>query len=1352
MRFTAMRSLFAAGTLLFACSIPSASAFQADAAADAKAIKVRLILQDFRYAEKSPALETIGGFLPGLLRASLFRYRWIELADGGPQADLVPRKETVASVSQTPAFLVEGSLVPIKDKVRLSLSAKDASNDALVFSNSAVFAGDTVVQEVDALAGLMAVALAAKVGAAGRNGSVIAVVSPFQAAGEPGKFQALATLVPDTLVTLLKRAQRETGNPPDTRFLEIFQTPARDAYDAVLTGAYSTDSGGLTVSAELREKRGPILRFSFRAAPDEALEIPDFLARRVSELLLGRITETGGWREEPLLAAAEADYAKLAAEADRRFNAKAYPPGIVLYRKAIELRPREQTPRFRLAEIYLTQKDYAAALSEYLAVLRVDPASARAVYGKGNVYLAQGRNLAAAAFQKALELAPGDRAIAIGSHKGLGDLELLQGRYEQAVLHYGAAQAIAEKAFNSRPGTPAAVADIDIYRSIGKTYLAAEQPQKAIAYLAGAIPRFPSSAELKNDLAGAYIQSGNDLVQAGKYLEAQKAFRAALAIPPENAGVQTSALVGLGDCLSRAGNNIEAIKYLQQAVSRDPKNEYPLRVLGAVYIDLKRYDEAIASFQNAIAIEPAVASYALLGESYRLKEKYDLAEESMRDALRLGPTNYHVYVMLARVYFDNQKYPPALENLQKAIALDPKQESAYMLIVATYAKLKDFPRAIENQSILVKISPSADTYYVLASMYWRNKDHAAALDALRKSIAIDPDYKDSYDLFRTVCKESAGLDPYIRLLDGAVRANPAADWLQMRLGEAYYDAGRYRDSIGPLSKAVSLASQKSDLELRLGMAYHKTGQLDLAISAIERSIRSNPEDTDAYSELAAIHDERGGRQKYVEFLVQLVAKEPGSLSARIKLGDEYRRQRKYDQAIDVLKQALSIDTENSEPYDGLDAIYYERGEQQKYLEFLAQLAADKPGSLYARVKLGDEYRRQHKYDQAINVLAQATSINPKSEWPWRALGIAYKARRDYEKALGALGKANDLGKTQWSFYHIADLLRIKGEYSKALENIDQALQLDSTYVDAYTAKAGILFDQKKPGDAIALLEGVRPKFSSSPEIPATLAWYYNNAHDYSKAVESCRAALAISPKYAYAYQLLASAQQQQGQYAAAMDSVRDAIRYDPADEDAYLLLKNLYHKLDKDAEGIAVLKGFLGQQPRNIGLLSALGFAEHEYAADFAGAYERYSTVYKLDRSLLNVKENFAEASLTTGRFDQALELAQAALSDRSLSPQQKLSMNLISITAQLLLGRRGNAFSEVGEFLRYYRSIPQDYERTWVYEGMKKYVDTSSLAPPVKELVLTLIATLEAPRQEGKERAEELANSLDRRLHELGQ
>ena len=183
MRLTAYARLLGCAVLL-TCSVPAARAFQADAAPDAKAVKVRLVFKDFRYAEKSPALETIGGFFRASSARLSFTIAGLHWPPRAPRCRIEgPRRPA----PDTPTFLVEGSLVTIKDKVRLNLVVKDASNDTLAFSNSAVFGGDTVVTEVDALAARLAASLGAKVGAVGRGGSVIAVVSPFQAAGDPGK-------------------------------------------------------------------------------------------------------------------------------------------------------------------------------------------------------------------------------------------------------------------------------------------------------------------------------------------------------------------------------------------------------------------------------------------------------------------------------------------------------------------------------------------------------------------------------------------------------------------------------------------------------------------------------------------------------------------------------------------------------------------------------------------------------------------------------------------------------------------------------------------------------------------------------------------------------------------------------------------------------------------------------------------------------------------------------------------------------------------------------------------------------------------------------------------------------------
>jgi len=1292
--------LYATFAFLVCCSLSLSQTSQPDNQSPQSVPKVRLLLRDFRFSEKSQDLIAIAGFLPGLLRASLFHYRWIEVAS--PQADVKQTKtpesgsdnsfltDTGSSderASRERSFLLDGSLVTVKDKVRFNLSVTAASNNALVFSNSAVFTSDTLVQEVDALVARMAEAVSAKVGTAHRSQSSIAVLSPFAAQSKTDSFQALATLIPDALVTLIPRAQREAGATSDTRFSEVAQTPPGDTYDAVLSGSYSAVSNGLVVRTELHERRGVVLSLSFHLAQENATEIPDFLARRICELLRGRMTPDGLWKPEPLIEAEHPSFPALATEAKHRLDNKDVPGAIVLYRKAIELQVQEVPPHLELADLYTAQKDFEAARVEYAAALALDPNSARALYGTGNVALAQGKNPdAATAFRKALSLAPKDRGISILSYKGLGDLALLQGQYDQAVSQYEAAKKIA----NSQPGQIPSTDDteIELYRSIAKAYVAGKQVPKAIAYLADARQRFPDRPELTYDLAADYLESGDELSQTGKYTDAQTQFRTAVTLLPNDAPLRPSALIRLGEALSQTGNDKEALPLLQQAVAMDPKNERGFHALGDAYFDAEQYDQSVGAFQNAIAIQPSVYSYEVLAECYRLKGQYDLAEESVRDALRLNPASDTAYVRLGQIYHDSKKFDQALESLRKALALDPKQEYAYFGMAQTYKEMHDLPRAIENQNAAIKISPSAKNYYWLGYFYEDSSDYEAAIAALRKSIAADPDYRYSYTLFRQICQKQGDLAPYRQLLEDELRTHPSSKWLHAKLGSGYNDAGMYRQAIPHLSQALSLDSTpgepKEHVHRQLGFAYHKTGQLELAISA--------------------------------------------------------------------LKDGVLADGDDSTTYQELDSVYAERKEPEKFFEFLLHLSSDKSVPFTALVRLGDEYRLRNEYDKAINILTQAASLNQKSEWPWRVLGFTYRDKQDADKALEAFSTANSLSETKWSFFEISKLLMDKQKYDHALENADHALKMDDQYVDAYMTKAQILFQQKKLSEAIALLETATQKVPSSSDLKSDLAWYYNQAHDYGKAADSCRAALAISPKDAPAYNILANVELEQKHYEDALRDVRKAIEYDPTNEDNYPTLREIYHALGQDAELVNVLKQLLVTQSKNIGLLSTLGFVEHEYTADFPSAYEHYSEAFELDKKRLMSQENFAEASLTYGHFTEAQDLARNVLLDRTLSPEEKLSMNLLSIASQLFLSSRGTAFAEVGQFLDYYRSIPQGLDRSWSYDGTRKYVLSSGLGPAEKELLVKLIDALEASKEERDTKAKELANSLDQRLHELAQ
>ena len=104
-------------------------------------------------------------------------------------------------------------------------------------------------------------------------------------------------------------------------------------------------------------------------------------------------------------------------------------------------------------------------------------------------------------------------------------------------------------------------------------------------------------------------------------------------------------------------------------------------------------------------------------------------------------------------------------------------------------------------------------------------------------------------------------------------------------------------------------------------------------------------------------------------------------------------------------------------------------------------------------------------------------------------------------------------------------------------------------------------------------------------------------------------------------------------------------------------------------------------------------------------------------------------------------------LKNPETSIQSKLSMKLFAICSLLFLDKKAEAFSELGDFIRYYKSIPEDYERTWVYAGTKNFITKSGIVGQVeKDLMLRLIDILESQ----KLLAEDKIMNFEKRLPDI--
>ena len=195
----------------------------------------------------------------------------------------------------------------------------------------------------------------------------------------------------------------------------------------------------------------------------------------------------------------------------------------------------------------------------------------------------------------------------------------------------------------------------------GAAYLWSGYYEQALPYLQAALRRTPDNARV-------LVLVGKIHLQADRFDEAEKSFRAALAVSDQNgdawAGLadvydsrkdsaqaeacyrralnlnpqSPEAANGLGLALAKQGNAAEAKKFFEQAIAEKRDYAGAINNLGVLYIQQGKQNDAIAAFEYGISVAPQDETcYMNLGRIYAQQGKLDRARQTMQQLLEHKP-------------------------------------------------------------------------------------------------------------------------------------------------------------------------------------------------------------------------------------------------------------------------------------------------------------------------------------------------------------------------------------------------------------------------------------------------------------------------------------------------------------------------------------------------------------------------------------------------------------------------------------------------------------------------------------------------------------------------------------------
>ena len=165
----------------------------------------------------------------------------------------------------------------------------------------------------------------------------------------------------------------------------------------------------------------------------------------------------------------------------------------------------------------------------------------------------------------------------------------------------------------------------------------------------------------------------------------------------------------LGLAALQAGKNDEAIASFEKALKLDPSLSSVHYNLGAAYERSDNFEKAREHFQAAIKLKPDFGeAYLALGNSYLAQRKFDApAIDALTKATELLPANYNAFYNLGVCYSNSGKYTEAEAAYRKAIGINQNEPvTHYQLAMALLGQSKNSEAKAEFQKYL-ELNPNA---------------------------------------------------------------------------------------------------------------------------------------------------------------------------------------------------------------------------------------------------------------------------------------------------------------------------------------------------------------------------------------------------------------------------------------------------------------------------------------------------------------------------------------------------------------------------------------------------------------------------------------------------------------------
>jgi len=255
--------------------------------------------------------------------------------------------------------------------------------------------------------------------------------------------------------------------------------------------------------------------------------------------------------------------------------------------------------------------------------------------------------------------------------------------------------------------------------------------------------------------------------------------------------------------------------YLKQILRLQSKNHEALRLLGVIYAQQKKYNEAKNYFNLSLNSFPKNALvHSNLGNVFFELKDYEKALNAYDKAITIAPKYEEAWSNRGNVLHELGRLDEALACHDKAIELKPNYAEAWSNKGAVLHKLHFFEEAILCHNESIRLKPNHAEAWLGKGIALHELNHfEEALFSFSKANEIKPNYAEAWGNRGASLHESMRYTEAVIAFDHAISLKP--DYAEALANKAacLRELGHYEDALSNFEKAISL---KTDIDWMYG--------------------------------------------------------------------------------------------------------------------------------------------------------------------------------------------------------------------------------------------------------------------------------------------------------------------------------------------------------------------------------------------------------------------------------------------------------------------------------------------------------------------------------------------------------